>query len=196
MVPSKAYTYTVTVPPDCPPVSLDEVKSYLKITGAAQDALIEQLTAAATDFAEDYTKRSFIDRTIKTFRDDFTSIEFELRRSPLSSVTSIKYLVDGSLVTVDDSIYYNTKETDFSRIALNDGESWPTDVDVRLQAVEIVFIAGFGEDERSVPDDIKVAIMQHVAALLENRGDCTLQEALPRASELIYNKNRIMDIKV
>ena len=192
---SKAWTYKVTTAATSTPVSLAEVKTYLKITGSADDALLTQLIKAATDFAEDYTKRSFINRTLTTYRDEFTD-EIELRRSPLASVTTVKYLVDGSLVTVADSVYYNTLETDFSVIALEDGQSWPTGGDVRQQSVEIIFVAGFGADSTSVPEDIRTAIMQHVAALNENRGDCTLQEALPQASLLIYNQNRILDIKV
>jgi len=190
-----AWTYTITTAPANPAVALADVKTYLKISGTASDTLLADLTEAATNFAEAYTKRSLINRTVTTYRDSFTS-EIELRRSPLSSVTTVKYLLSSVLTTVADSVYYNTSETDFSRIALEDGQAWPTGGDIKLQAVEIIFVAGYGSDEASVPEDIKVALMQHIAALMENRGDCTLQEALPQAARLIYNKHRILDIKV
>lgn len=189
----KAWTYKVTTAPTCYPVPLDEVKNHLKVSGPNEDALIERLIEAATDYAEDYTKRCFINRTITTYRDCFDG-DIELRRSPLSSVTSVKYLLSGVLTAVSTDIYYNTLESDYSVIALEDGESWPSGGDIKKQAVEIIFVAGYGTDERFIPEDIKTAIMHHIAALYENRGDCTLQEALPMASKLIYQKHRIMEI--
>lgn len=194
---SKQYSYEVTTPAAELPVSLAEMKAFLRITASGEDDLITAMIESATDFGELYTKRDFVSKTYLTYRDHFT-YEIELRRSKLQSVESVKYLVDDVLTTVASTVYYNTSESDFSRIALVDGQSWPTDGDFRLQAIQISFIAGYGAAS-DVPDDIKTAIMNHVAQMYSNRGDCgdgACSANLPLQSKLIYNKRRIFDVRV
>lgn len=192
---SKAWTYTVTAGPDCPPVSLDDLKTHARVSGSGEDSLLNMILDAVTAYAEGFTKRDFITKTYQTFRDDFRQVG-ELRRSKLQSVTTIKYLVSGALVTVSDAIYYNTVENDFSEILLEEGESFPTDGDVRKQAIEIIFKAGFGDDPRSVPGDLKLAILQHATNYNENRGDCTLADSVPASAKIVYGKYRIIDVRL
>lgn len=192
---SKAWTYTVTGGPDCPPVSLDDFKVHARVSGSGQDSILAMMLEAVTAYAEGFTKRDFITKTYQTFRDEFSEVG-ELRRSKLQSVTTIKYLVSGSLVTVSDSIYFNTVETDFSEILLEDGEAWPTDGDTRKQAIEIIFKAGFGDDSRSIPEDLKLAILQHATNYNENRGDCTLADSVPASTKIVYDKYRILDMRL
>lgn len=202
---AKAYTYTVIVAPVNSPISLATAKAYLKIDTADDDALIQSLIDSATLFAEKFMKKDLITRTWKTFRDDFRFSEIILRRSPLQTVERFEYLVIGVLTPVSASIFYNTLETDYSRIALENGEQWPQDGDIRLQSIEIDFNSGFGDDETDIPQDIKNALLAHIAALYENRGDCLdcgcgdekfIQSTLPAQSLAIYRQYRIFDLKV
>jgi len=119
----------------------------------------------------------------------------EIERSKLQSITSIQYYKDGSLTTVSSSIYYITNNPDFASIYLVDGQEWPADVDNRKQAVQITFVAGYGATGSSVPSDLKIAMLEHIAAYYENRGDCAdCTENIPAFSRQIYASNKIYKV--
>ena len=199
---AKAWPYIVTVEPSTTPLTLAETKSYLKDPPDADDILVTCLIETVTEYAELYMKRDLITRTYKTFRDDFSDC-LELRRSPSQSVTSVKYFLDSVLTTVSTDIYFLTQETAFSKLALKLNQVWPTDEDNIEQAVEIIFKSGFGDTETTIPEDIRTALLQHVAALYENRGDCSCdfadtnatQKLLPLGARLIYDMRKIRDIR-
>ncbi len=202
---AKAYTYVVITPAATTPISLATAKEYLKVTTTADDDLITALIVAATDFAEKYMKKDLITKTWKTFRDDFIFDEIILRRSPLQTVDRFEYLVSDVLTPVPSADFYNTVETDYSRIALVDGMTWPTDGDVRLQSIEIDLSTGFGATEDDIPEDIKTALLAHIAMLYANRGDCfdcgcvnpkKVSQSVPIQTAAIYNQYRILDLKV
>lgn len=216
----RAYTYKVLTAPANLAVSLDTVKLHLKKTTSDEDAIITVYLKAAISFAELFTRRDFITRTYTTFRDFFPgfsegyyvfgelpslgslsigggNIGFEIRRSPLQSVTSIKYFKSTVLTAVASGVFYNTIEEDYSEILTNDGSCWPEDADRRLQTIEIEFKSGFGDDDTKTPDWAVEGILQHVANLYRNRGDCSeadVKTALPAASRMIYLQNRIENL--
>ena len=222
----RAYSYKVTVAPPAAnlPVTLGTVKSYLKITSTADDDLIKIFINAATEFAEGFTRRDFITRTYETFRDFFSdsvsegyytfgenpvlgsagiknsgNVGFELRRSPLQSVEQIEYFSGGSLSTVTASTYYNTVETDYSEVLTVDGADWPDDADRRLQAIKITFKTGFGDSNNDMPAWVTEGILQHVASMWANRGDCSAcgdgtGVLVPAVSKTLYLQNRIENL--
>jgi len=223
----RAYSYTVTEPPVNMAVSLDTVKAYLKITSTAEDATLTIFINAAIDYAEKFTRRDFISRTYETFRDFFPlwvsegyytlgenpsfggalaipvitggNVGFEIRRSPLQTIEFVEYLKDNVLTTVDASTYYNTLETDYSEVLTLDGESWPEDADRRLQSVRMTFVTGFGDDDTDMPVWVTEGVMQHVANMWANRGDCsscgdTSGSLLPSTAKLLYLQNRIENL--
>lgn len=199
----KNYTYKVIVPPANKPVSLETVKQQLRIDNNDSDDLLNLYIDAATQYVEDFTSRILITRTFETYRDYFPCVYnrynngFELRRSPLQSVISIQYLYNKVLQTVDDNIYYNTLESDYSKILLYCEESWPQDIDKRLQSITITFVAGYGDDESFIPSDFKNIILQIVTELYENRGDCSgsgCSQFVPAAAKAMLLQNRIMKL--
>ncbi|MCW8929396.1 MAG: phage head-tail connector protein [Gammaproteobacteria bacterium] len=219
----RAYTYKVTVPPAELAVSLDTLKSHLNITHTLTDTILTLYLSAAITFAEKYTGRDLITRTYQTKRDFFplpgenegyysygsipngasslvpsvsSNVGFELRKSPLQSVSSITYIDTNNIVqTVPASIYYNTEETDYSEVVLLPDSMWPTDVMHRMQSITIEFIAGIGDTEADIPADWKIAIMEHAAMLWANRGDCSdsgCSKLIPAASKAFYETKRIL----
>lgn len=226
---TRAYTYRVTVEPATLPIELATVKSYLKIPAAntLDDDILLVLMGAATDFAEEFTRRDFITRTYQTFRDYFPrwcnsegyyacgrvptfygnltsnvvggNMGFELKRSPLQTVISIEYLVDNVITTVPDTTYYNTIENDFSEVLTLDNQVWPDNADRRLQSIIITFTAGFGDTPADMPDWLTTALLQHIAMMYENRGDCVdasggcaCSQFLPITARAIYQQHRIL----
>jgi uncharacterized phiE125 gp8 family phage protein len=112
---------------------------------------------------------------------------------PLISITSIKHYVSSAQVTIDSGDYYTTTSNWFSKVVPTG--NWPTNTDDRLQAVEVIFKAGYTSS--TIPDDLKHAILMHVAQLYANRGDCTPPSSsnagchLPQYARNIYQLNRI-----
>lgn len=195
---SRAFTYDITTAPVNLPVSLAEVKAYLKLSGTAEDTILTMFIEAARDFAEQYTGRTLINTTYTTYRDDFGD-DFTLRRSKLQSITSFEYLLNGVFTAVDSTIYGVTDEKDYSTIYQKNDMCYPSiDADIP-QAIKIVFVAGYGEDATSVPAPFKLALLAHIAYMYANRGDCSGGGCgdgtlLPASVKNMYNKYRILNL--
>lgn len=201
---AKAWPYIVTVPPASLPLTLTEVKTHLRIDLAdnSEDTYLTALIKTVTNYAEKFTKRDFITRTYATYRDSFCD-SLEIRRSLLQSITSVEYLKDDVLTLVSTDIYFATQSTTFSTLRLKENQLWPTDLDNQDQAVKIIFTAGYGNDS-DVPEDLKTAMLNHIASLYENRGDCddrvsgstfsSAQAFLPVDTHLIYSMNAILTL--
>lgn len=219
---SRAYSYIVTVPPEKMAVSLELFKAHLKkrSSDTKEDTLLSLYLRAAIEYAEAFTRRDLIARTYRTFRDFFpgpythegyyregyipnshditgvdSNVGFEIQRSPLRTVEQIQYYSGGSLTVLDPSFYYNTIEMDYSEIlAINE---WPTDIDNRLQSIQIDFTCGMAENESQVPAGYIEAIMAHATAIRQNRGDCSANgcaKFLPATSKSFYLQNRIENL--
>lgn len=181
------YSYKLVTAPINTLFILDDIKNYLRLdTGdTSEDNLLLSFQSSAVSFIEKYTNRTLLTTTFKTYRDVFFNSQncsyfdrygydyWELRKSPLQSISSIKYFNKSNvLVTVDTNIYYNTLEDIYSKILLNYSLKFPSDASNKLQAIEIEFIAGYGDDATSVPDELKNAVLMLISAMYENRGDC------------------------
>lgn len=194
------YPYTVSTPAAELPVTLTILKTHLKLdpTDTSQDGYLTLLIQAVTAFAEGYMRRVLINTEFEVLKDYLTPV-LELRRSPFVSLQSFKYTKSGSLLDVDSSLYYLFPREDYHKILLKDDSTYPTDGDDILRGVVIKFIAGYAAstfDFESKYPDIVLAILNHVAAVYENRGDCdkaSIITALPKTSKDIYNKYRIIE---
>lgn len=186
IVPNVAVYNLVSM--EASPVSLTVMKGYLKITSTADDALIQSMIDAATEWGEKYTGRDFRAITWDLLLDCFTD-RIELRRDPVASVTTVKHLVSGSQVTVPSTVYYLKKLVLSSEILLNEDQEWPTDTDNREQAIEIQFVTKGYRCQQSIID----AIERHVAFWYRNRGDCpdAKKSAEGAGVTVIYNQFRI-----
>jgi len=194
-----SFTYKVVTPPTTTPVSLILVKEFLRISAGdtSQDNVLNLLIKSATDFAEMFTKRDFINRTWETFRNCFEP-QFQLRRSPLDTVNSVEYLLNGSFVPVSASIFSNTLETDYSFVFRLRDQDWPTDKDDLPQSIKIEFVSGFGAADTQVPGKLRAALLQHITSLYENRGDCPCDSvnSVPGSALAVYKQFRINDISI
>ncbi len=171
-----SHHYTLTTPGTVP-VDLTVLKSYLKLTTEADDELLVLLLKSASEFAEKYTRRDLRPNTWTLLIDAFAD-RIVLRRDPVASITTVKYLDDTSPTpvqqTVANTVYYLKKGVQVSEILLQPDEEYPdgsTDaltVNEREHSIEIVFVT---EAHRCL-DQARLGIMRHSAFLYENRGDC------------------------
>lgn len=194
----RAYSYDVITPPAISPVDVADVRTHLNLNATfPTDAYLQLLIDAATEFAEDYMGRTLINTEFRTFR-DFWECCFTLRRSKLQSLEVYKYLVDGSFIDVPADLYYPTFELAYSNIVLKEDEQYPDDLDERLQSIKIEFTAGYGAAKTDVPGQIRWAILEHIAAMYENKGDCdtaSMESLLPAGARDVYDQKMIMDVQ-
>ena len=174
--------------PATEPVTLTEAKAHLRVTGTDEDTLITSLIVTARQAAEEFTRRAFITQTWDYALDaaglgvcaaygegwaegiDAVSLKdaIEIPRPPLISVTSVKSYSTGNVEAVfSSSNYFVDTLSEPGRIALNLGQVWPTDLRA-ANALIVRFVAGYGAAS-TVPQQIKDAILRHVAHLFENR---------------------------
>ena len=190
--------YEVTAPANNElPVDLEEVKDFLKADSGDDDALIKALMATATDQGQRYTGRLFLTQTVvgqfaalqKTNCEVYPFIQ--LARAPLVSLTSLKVWSGGSLVDIDTDDYQLKETASYARILFTASVSGDDDKPYPVQAT---FEAGYGA-QKDIPQEIQVALQQHIAFMYENRGDVHAmgKEVMPGVAKAIYNRFRIIN---
>lgn len=192
--------FEVTTAPATEPVSTADAKAHLRIESSVtdDDTLIDKLVAAARHWVEQYIERKLITQTITQTLDDWPGSSYagdgelvpvgrvdqtlargssgwvELLANPVQSITSVTTYDDaGSSAVWSSSNYRLSDAGDRARMALKDGASWPTNATRRTDAIEIVYVVGYG-GASAVPDDIILAIKMLVAHWYENREAVTV----------------------
>jgi uncharacterized phiE125 gp8 family phage protein len=172
----------VTSEPLVEPLTVQEVKDNLKITGTDEDTRLGALIKSARLWCEGYTNRSFIKQTRTQYMDDFWQpcdyrpirdrSAIELLQGPLLEVTgttviAVRYYDENdTLQTVSAGDYWIDAKRPIPRIYVK--ESWPT-TKVRPNAVEIEYYAGYGTTAAEVPQYFKDAMHLYIAHCYENR---------------------------
>lgn len=182
--------------PTVSPLSVDEVKAYLKIDGNDENDLIQALIDAATQRVESYIDKKLIEQEWAIYFDRLPSygraqpwtdgvIDASVA-SVLGGALSVIDLPFGPMMTLEEFNTYSddgTKvvsnigdfdidtEGPFGRVCLKQGGVWPTTVLRGVNGIEIVATFGFGETADDVPVAIKQAIKLMVGKLYEDRGD-------------------------
>ena len=136
-------------------VSATDAKKHLRVEHSDEDSYISGLAQAAREHLEDTYNRTLVNTTWDYFRDSFPDGHgtIDLPRPPLVSVTSVKYTTVTSTTaqTLAATSYIVDTNSEPGRIALKDGEAWPTD-DLRdVGGVEVRYIAGYATLATGVP---------------------------------------------
>ena len=183
-------------PSAVPPVTLDEAKEWLRVDGTDQDGTIDTLILAATEWAEGYTRRAFVDREIETTFGSFPAINVDayLPKPPVGNITAITYVdSDGTAQVFDESTVTIEKLTGLARVN-PDEPDWPQGV----FSCEFVYTAGYGPTGGSVPEEIKTAILIATAQMFEVRVDQTFgaQASKPqtKASMILLQHHRVWNL--
>jgi uncharacterized phiE125 gp8 family phage protein len=197
----KNYKYEVIEGAEKPFIDLALIKTHLKLDSDStdEDSYLNMIGNAAFNYAEKFTNLTFLKTKYQTFRDSFSTRAFVIRRTPMLEVDKIEYREtsedDWQLLETDK--YVVTKENYYSRIIRAKQQQWPIGVETEQQNIRITFDAGFGESFDDVPDDLKMAMLNHVAMLYEERGDCTplaVDKALPHNAVIIYGQYKVPNI--
>jgi uncharacterized phiE125 gp8 family phage protein len=152
------------------PVDVVTFKTHARIDISDDDYVILGQIQAAREHAETFTRRAFITQTWDLKMDAFPPEgEIEIPLAPLQSVTSIKYYDSaGVQQTWSSTNYVVLKSVDRGVIRLAVNVMWPA-TQVRADAVEVRFVAGYGDTQEVVPAAIRSSILMLAAELYKNR---------------------------
>ena len=179
----------VTTAPTAQALSLQEVKEYLRLDDSADERIVRPFIEAVTNIAEEHMNRALMSQTFTMFLDGFnesydplwegtrTGIDMNFYRNhlplpkpPVTSVTSVSTFNDADTeTTFAASKYYVDTVREPARVVLRTGEVWPTALRV-ANAIKVVYGAGY-TNAYSVPEPIRMGMLQHIAYLYEHRGD-------------------------
>jgi uncharacterized phiE125 gp8 family phage protein len=146
------------------PVTLDEAKAQTRVDGAADDATLTALIAAATDYVEQYTGRAIMPQTWELVLDAFSDA-IQIPKGPVTGITSVSYYdINGALQTVTDTNYTPDLVSDPQWLVRDTAYTWPTTA-TGINVVKIQFTAGYA----TVPPSIKHAILLLVSQWFDER---------------------------
>lgn len=189
--------------PGADPVSLNELKNYLRIDSSADDTMLTNFITAATNTVELFLNRKLITQTWDYWLDCFpTKTRFDSLQDgvtegrlseyisveksisipfyPLQSVTYLKtYDDDGTAYTTSASDYIVDTVSEPGRLSLKNDTTWATTFLRPVNGIQLRFICGYGASGTSVPQAIKQAIMDLAGKFYSSRGceDSTISSA-------------------
>lgn len=206
------YRLVETTPPASEPLTLAEVKTYLRVDHSNDDSLVTGMISAARQLCEGYTGRSLITRSYSLYLDRWpgkaSSAWFDgvregadiplydgalpLPKPPLLSVTQINvYDINNSAAVFPAANYFVDTADTPGRIVLSLGVSPPVPTRA-ANGIEIRFTAGYGASASNVPAMLQQGMKQVIAHLYEHRGD-TPDQALKASGALsIFQPYRVM----
>ena len=156
---------SLITPPAVEPVTLADAKQHIRAIGTDDDEYIANLIAAARDKVETLTQRALITQTWLAVWDFFpTGRVIRLPKSPVSTITHVKYYPDGAstLATLSSSLYQTEILSNPARVILLENCSFPSTWD-EGDAVQIQYVCGYGSSPAYVPAELKQAILILVA---------------------------------
>lgn len=187
--------------PATDPITLDQAKMHLRVIENDEDALISSLIKAATQHAEAFTGRAFIDQTWDLYLDAFPNgddLGIEIPKPRLIELVQLAYDdASGStqiMPTTDYSIDAVSEPARISPVA----STWPT-AGESVNAVRVRFRAGYQDasapDPNAMPEDICAAVKLILGTLFEHRelqvvGTNVMK--MPWSAEQLLRQHRVL----
>lgn len=113
-------TSKVVAQPSLEPITLDELKTHVRITWTDEDSILSAYVQAARERLEDILDRSFVVRDMLFTFSDITSNTIYLPRGPIQEITSFKTInPDGTETVHDPSEYTLVLDKDPAEIILS-----------------------------------------------------------------------------
>lgn len=159
---------TITAPAE-EPISLAEARAQCRC-GSEEDALLTIYIKAARRLCETNTGRRLITQAVEERLDAFPTGEAEIRltATPVQSITSVKYDLNGSEQTLGGLGYVlDTAVYPGGWLMPAADTEWP-DTDDTANCVRVRYVAGFGP-AGSVPEDLKAWMLLTIGTLFEQR---------------------------
>ena len=165
--------YKVATPPVLEPFTTSYLKTWLKIPSSvtAEDTLLADMIQSARVWAEQLTNKALLTQTIEEYFDDLPCGSFlKLSLSPVQSITSVSFYLNGSYTTWDASNYTTDLISEPCRIVKKSTSSWPSYDAGAPNIIKVVYVAG-ATAATGIPKTIMQAMLQKLAYMYENRED-------------------------
>ena len=193
------------------PVTLSEAKQQCYIPTSDEDstteALLNSFIKGARKYGENVTWRSLVDKTLelrmdefpRAYKDSYIKRTHDLHRNiielpygPVVSVTSVKYILDDTELTVSSDDY--TVDTNSTPGRIEPINFWPNTDDV-IDAVRVRYTVGYGDSggASTAPEDIKIALRMMIKFLYDNRDSHVLVERSGEYHEAPIGTNLILE---
>lgn len=178
--------HIVIVPPAIEPLSLEEVKNYLRIDTDHENELISRLVRAARSIIEDYTGLALITQTwrMTCCGYDVAENSINLGKGPFQELVRAPRIKLGHRVKAIQNYRLNKSRLQ-AKIRFLDF----IDSD---QELEIDYRCGYGDSPASIPEPLCQAILLFIADLYENRPGDKTSQALPGMIRALINPYRII----
>jgi uncharacterized phiE125 gp8 family phage protein len=157
-----------TIPPAIEPISVLELKRFLRIDHDAEDLDLPPLISAARDDVEMYLRRQLLPATWALSLDTWQD-PIRLPRPPTLAVLSVQYYdAGGVLQPMDAAGYYVDIVSQPARLCLASTLSVPPLQEDRLNAITILYQAGYASTTH-IPPSIRHGIKLLCGDLYEHR---------------------------
>ena len=132
-------------------LTVAEVKEHLRVDTTADDTLIGNLIKAATQSAEIFTNRYFIETEVFMYCDKWSEMN-PLLKSPVSDLVNIKYFNTDEVDTLWATTNYDEDiSAQPARIGLSQDGEFPTTAN-RIAAIKVRYKVGYGTSASDVPE--------------------------------------------
>jgi uncharacterized phiE125 gp8 family phage protein len=161
-------------------ISLDHVKSHLRLESSSEDAFLEKLIRSASESVENYLRRSLLLKTWRTIyqgKESQTLCEINLCYPPIFAISSVSELL------------YDGTKRELKRYILTPHEHMPK-LSVYGKNIEVIYKCGYGENYLSVPEPIGQAITLLVGEMFEKRIECV--DVISQAISFLLQPYRVM----
>jgi uncharacterized phiE125 gp8 family phage protein len=167
----------LTDAPETEPVTLADAKAHLRIDADDEDALIAQLITAARMFIERMLGQALVTQSWSYFLDYWPRGGcIALPLAPVQAVDAVKvHDAAGGAVTLETSAYAVDTLSVPARLVLRGAT--PSSTTRELNAFEVAFTAGYGDEAEDVPAPIAQALLLLVAHWFERREPVVLDGA-------------------
>mgnify|MGYP001289345473 CR=1 FL=1 len=144
-------------------ISVDDLKSHLRVDVSDDDALIEAMRDTAIDFVQQITGRVIGDVDAVVYLDQWQNVTFDV--GPVNEISSVQYIDEnGGLQTLPTSNWYADLAGPHARIRFHDV---PSLFDYSLNRV--IVNCNVGHAENAIPAPVIHAIRLLVGHMYENR---------------------------
>lgn len=185
-------TLAIITPPAAEPVTIADLRAYLRLSGSEEDTLLADLIAAARGHVEQATRRALITQGVRVYLDRWPAGRIvRLPVAPVASVEAVTvYDADGVPNVLDPADWQLDKVSAPARlkVALGAGGGARS-----LNGIEIDFTAGYGADPESIPAPFRQAIRLLAAHWFEHReaGTELAMASLPHGLDRLLSTYRV-----
>lgn len=160
-------TLVLSQSPETEPVTLEDVKTHLRLDHETEDELLNSLIVTAREYLEQQTQLALMTQTWRLCLDNWPLDKcIKLYKSPVQSIDQIEQFDasgTGTLISTSEMLLDSNAHP--ARLYIN-AQSAPLQV---INGIEITFTAGF-QSASEVPDMLKRALLIHIANMYEFRG--------------------------